>query len=253
MPKPTLAQLEAETPWGAEYVPPALKAFGSRLTARLGCVVYYKGDKNHLYGRHRSRNWSLQSEFCTKPAYGTSEARDKAGPGDAIRATDIMISGARIRAVCRGLDEAVRAGRLPELAEWFGTLDGETVSGWYEGEPSSADSSHLTHLHLGFWTGSVEDAGFYDRLFDELMTYVDGGSSMLCRHGDRGPVVEVLQRMIVAAGGSVGTRDGEPDFDAAYGDMTAQGLASLVGGDGRTYGPAQYTALAVRLATHVSA
>lgn len=249
---PTLAQLEAEAPWGVEYVPPALKAFSARVSTRLGCIVYHKGDKNHLNGRHRSRHWSLRSEFCTDRSYGTSDARDKTGPGDAIRAADIMISGSLIRAVCRGLDEAVRAGRLPEVAEWFGTLDGQTVSGWYQGQPSDSDRSHLTHLHLGVWTDSVDDAEFYDRLFDALMTYVDGGNSMLCKHGDSGPVVEVLQRLIVAAGSSVGTRDGQPDYDAKFGDNTAQGLATLIGGDGRTYGPEEYAALTVRLVTHVS-
>lgn len=245
----TLAQLQAEPAWRAEYVTAPMKAFGARVGARLTCAVYFKGDEHHLRGRHRSRNWSLTSQHCTNRAYGTSSSRDKAGPGDAIRAIDVMIEGQVLHAVCRGVDEAVRGGRLPELAEWFGTFDGVTVVGWFEGHPGSSDSSHLTHMHLGVWTDSVAAVEFYDRLYTAMMTYIDGGTLMFCQHGNNGPVVEALQRLIVAAGGAVGVKAGRPDYDGQYGDNTAHGLGALLGGDGRTYGPSQYVALMAKLAT----
>jgi hypothetical protein len=168
------SDITSEAVWRAEYVPAALKAFGDRVKAKLGCVVYYKGNTAHLKGRHRSRNWCLTSDYCTNPGYGTTDARDKRGPGDALRATDVMIAGRTLQLVCKGIDEAVRAGRLPELAEWFGTLDGRTVAGWFQGRAGTSDTSHLTHLHLGVWTEFVELAAFYDRLFDAMMTYIDG-------------------------------------------------------------------------------
>lgn len=174
----TDAQIMAEAVWRAEYTPAALKAFGNRVSARLGCTVYYKGDTKHLRGRHRSRNWALRSAYCTNRSYGTTNAKDKAGPGDALRACDVMISGDVLEKVCRGIDEAVRAGKLPELAEWFGTFNSRTVVGWFEGHASSSDSSHLTHLHLGVWTQFVELVAFFDRLFDAMMTYIDGGDDM---------------------------------------------------------------------------
>ncbi len=72
---------------------------------------------------------------------------------------------------------------------------------------------------------------------------------MFCRYGDKGPKVEALQRLVVAAGGSVGVKNGQPDFDGNYGDGTAKGLIDLVGSsDGKLYGPAQYAVLQVRLA-----
>lgn len=177
--------IDDEAVWKAEYTPAALKAFGDRVRAKLGCVVYYKGDTNHRKGRHRSRNWCLTSDYCTNPSYGTTDARDKRGPGNAIRACDVMISGRTIRLVCKGVDEAVRAGRLPELAEWFGTLDGEAVAGWFQGRPGTSDKSHLTHLHLGVWTQFVELAEFYGRLFDAMMTYIDGDDMAFLDEKDR--------------------------------------------------------------------
>src|SRR5262245_34145022 len=84
-PMATLAQLEAEAPWRDEFVPQALKDFSKRISARFDCKVFHKGDQNHLEGRHRSRRWSLKSEFCTDRAYGTSDKRDKTGPENAIR------------------------------------------------------------------------------------------------------------------------------------------------------------------------
>src|SRR5690606_19543928 len=67
---------------------------------------------------------------------------------------------------CHRVDTAVRGGRLPCLAEWFGTYDGRTVVGWYEGRPSSSDSSHLTHFHGGVWTEFADDAEQLNLLVD---------------------------------------------------------------------------------------
>jgi hypothetical protein len=62
---------------------------------------------------------------------------------------------------------------------------------------------------------------------------------MLAKYNDNGPAVETLQRLILAAGGSL-PKSG-PDGD--YGDETANALKALIGGDGKTYGPAEYVAL----------
>lgn len=77
------------------------------------------------------------------------------------------------------------------------------------------------------------------RAFIRQATPTNGGMVMLCAKGDKGPVVEALQRLIMAAGGKL------PKYgaDADYGDETAAGLKAVIGGDGNTYGPAQYVAL----------
>lgn len=168
---PTYAELAAEPWWDAEFEPPALAAFNSHLRTHYGHTrsqTGSKGDNRHLRGRHRSINWCLNSIYCTNRAYGTVDSRDRRGNWDALRATDVGITNVTLRTTSARLDAAVRAGQLPELAEWFGTINGTTVVGWYEGRPSSSDSSHLYHLHLGYWTEHTNNAGFFTRLYDVI-------------------------------------------------------------------------------------
>jgi len=158
---PTYLELNREAVWRAQFVPQALnERLILPLRAHYGLgptLIGAPGDNNHLYGRHRSRNWALASIYCTNRSYGTTDARDKRGDGNWYRAIDIGITGQPLYDACRRVDVAVRAGRLPGLAEWFGTFDGRTVVGWYQGRPSSSDSSHLTHFHGGWWNESAND------------------------------------------------------------------------------------------------
>jgi hypothetical protein len=168
---PSYDELDNEVWWTKEYEPPALAAFNSALRAHYGLTRSQcgsKGDDRHLRGGHRSRNWCLNSQYCTSRTYRNSDPRDKRGPGDALRATDLGLSGPVLWAVCRRLDAAVRAGKLPQVAEWFGTFDGKTVVGWSNGRSSTSDSSHLYHLHLGPWTESTDDAVFFKTLFNVI-------------------------------------------------------------------------------------
>lgn len=153
--------------WSREFEAPALAAFNERLRAFYGHTKSQtgsRGDNRHLKGRHRSRNWDLNSKYCTNRAYATTDSRDKAGDGDWLRATDVGITGPILIAAASRLDAAVRAGRLPIIAEWFGTVDGVNVVGWFEGHSSTSDSSHLYHLHVGYWTVSCDDAAQFELL-----------------------------------------------------------------------------------------
>lgn len=167
-----LAALEAEPWWTAEVEAPAHAAFNARMRTAFGlgpAAIGSKGDSAHLYGRHRSRDWDLNSRYCTDRSYGTTDSRDRAGAGRWLRASDLGIFGPKHWAAAHRLDAAVRAGRLPAVAEWFGTYDGKTVTGWYEGHPSSADDSHLTHLHVGLWTSRCDDAAQLQLLGDIIL------------------------------------------------------------------------------------
>lgn len=167
----TYLQLQSEQVYLDEIVPPALHAFAISVRARYSLpadAVGVKGNNSHLKGRHRSRNWDLQSRYCTDREYGTTDARDKRGDGDWLRAFDAGIRAPELYRVCRRLDAAVRRGELPELAEWFGTFDGQSVVGWFQGHESSSDESHLTHLHGGIWNEHADNAAFYGRLFAVL-------------------------------------------------------------------------------------
>jgi len=158
---PSYLQLAQEQVWQDQYVPDnlttllidPLRAFYSMGAASIGAP----GDNNHLYGRHRSADWDRSSAFCTNRSYGTTDARDHGGDQNIYRAVDVGIQGEVLYAASHRVDELVRSGAAPGVAEWFGTFDGVNVVGWYEGGPSSSDDSHLWHLHVGFWNSSAED------------------------------------------------------------------------------------------------
>ena len=174
---PTYLQLESEQVWHDQIVPPFMTGF---LIVPLrnfygldANAVGAPGDNNHLYGRHRSANWDRQSRYCTNRAYGTVDGRDHQGDQNWYRAVDTGIQGQTLFDACHRLDAAVRAGQLPEVAEWFGTFDGHTVVGWYEGHASSSDSSHLYHLHVGFWNQYADDFQVMQRVYG-IITGTEG-------------------------------------------------------------------------------
>lgn len=166
--------IEDESYWEAEYVPKPLAEFAALSRSTFEVAVYMKGDTKHRRGRHRSWNWDKYSAYSTNRTYSTTKPKDLTGPRDAIRAVDIMISGQVLIDACRGLDEYVRAGKLPQVAEWFGTLDGETVAGWFEGKEGTSDTSHLYHLHVGIWTTNVDQEPWYATLFEAITKYGEG-------------------------------------------------------------------------------
>ena len=160
-----------ETWWGREVIPPQLNAFFRR------CCTFFKsdpmgggtkGNAAHTYGRHRSVEWCLHSAFCTDRTYGTKDKRDRDGNPQHIRAVDVKLTRTQIREVSHRLDIAVRTGNLPQVAEWFGTFDNTNVVGWYEGHASSADDSHLEHVHVGVWTIYADDQAALNEIYDVM-------------------------------------------------------------------------------------
>lgn len=168
---PTWDELTTESWFNDEVVSAAMFSCSSRWRSHWGVgptLIGSKGDENHLRGRHRSRDWTRNSIYCTNRGYGDTDLRDRDAPasfGRYLRAFDIdgMPAGERW-AFNRRLDDAVRAGRLPCVAEWFGTFDGFTVVGWYQGHSSASDDTHLDHTHIGIWTTFCEDRAQLDLL-----------------------------------------------------------------------------------------
>jgi hypothetical protein len=157
---PSYIQLASEPVWGWQFVPPNLQAMIERVRIfyNLGpTAVGAAGDNNHLYGRHRSANWDRTSIYCTDRSYGTVNAKDKTGDQNWYRAIDTGIQGQTLIDASHRMDNLVRSGAAPGVAEWFGTFDGQVVVGWYEGHSSSSDSSHLYHLHAGLWNQYAND------------------------------------------------------------------------------------------------
>ena len=166
---PTYVQLASEPEWGAQHTPPAMQVelLGPlRVFYGLGpSAVGAAGDNNHLSGRHRSYAWDRNSRYCVDRGYGTSDARDQSGDRNWYRAVDVGITGQALFDASRRMDALVRSGRAPGVAEWFGTLDGRTVAGWFQGSPSTSDSSHLFHLHVGFWNEAANDAALMQLVY----------------------------------------------------------------------------------------
>jgi hypothetical protein len=157
----TYEQLAAESWYNDETTADAHRAFNVRVRDFWGLSaieVGSKGDNFHLRGRHRSRNWTRNSIYCTNRDYGDTDIRDKTGDGDWLSASDLGGMPALERyAFTKRLDQAVRAGLLPAVAEWFGTFDGVSVVGWFQGHSSTSDPSHLYHTHIGLWRSMCND------------------------------------------------------------------------------------------------
>jgi hypothetical protein len=178
--------------------------------------------------------------------YSVAEAINRQEPRGVGRALDITLPLSLMILLTGRLAAAVKARdpRLRGLREFFGTLDGSVVYGrshrgpdtaWYE---STADSSHLWHLHLSVFTPFADDWDALDAVLSVLL-----GESLddylgrvmeriIAEHGDSGAWVDFIQRYAIAAGATI-TRDGR------YGDETAAGLrwwfVNVAGGTAGTY------------------
>lgn len=156
--------LSTSDPWyQAEEVPHGITVLVDDLRAAFpGAEIGTKGNTVHVKGYHRSRNWVLHSPDCTNRTYSVSETTGNrsGGDGDWICAVDLGLPQPLLLEVCRRLDEAVRAGRLEKITEWYGNLDGdERVDGYNNilNRLATSDSSHLTHLHMSFDRGRAND------------------------------------------------------------------------------------------------
>lgn len=166
----TLAQLEAEPWWDREIVTVELDWLGDELCRRTGrprVAAGTKGDRHHLRGSHRSQEWIKRSAFCSNRTYtvqgGLSPLQERyvAGfdftPGDV---EDMIAQSKRILA-------AMRAGRLNEVREFYGNVDGDqVVDGWdnVRDRAASSDSSHLWHWHAGIDRRYLTDKALMARI-----------------------------------------------------------------------------------------
>ncbi len=160
---PTYAQLQAEPWWGRELVTPEFAWLHEQVAAALGIPrgnVGSKGDNAHLNGAHRSQEWILNSRYCTNRSYtvqaglSADQVRHLAGCDITPKNLDQML------AISRNVDREVRAGRLEEVREWYGNVDGDSRVDGYNNvanRVASSDSSHLWHLHLSIDRRALRD------------------------------------------------------------------------------------------------
>lgn len=177
-----------------------------------------RGNTAHTTGRHRSLEFCKYSPYSTNHNYGTQDKRDTDGNHRHIRAVDLALGASNMSKVSHRLDDAVRAGDAPMVAEWFGTFNGEDVVGWYEGHPEDSDDSHLTHVHVGVWTKYADDRDALNELY-AIMT----GETMALSDDDIDRIVNALlsKKLKVTEGwlpvfpADPGVQDGTISFETA--------------------------------------
>lgn len=151
--------------------------------------------------------------------YSIRDAINRREPHGVGRAVDITLSTSDMKRLTEYLRAAVEKNdaRLQPLREFFGTLNGSTVYGRAHDGPTtawrstSADSSHLWHIHLSIFTPYANDwealAGIVSVLIGESweawMARKWGGSApslpvsgiptQTLRENDSGPAVLALQ------------------------------------------------------------
>lgn len=132
-----------------EYAPASLRWLGAQVekkvpSARMSGIV---GDSAHTYGYHRARSKLPASDYSVKLA------ADRSGDSSAASAIDISLSPSMMRIVTKRFMDVAKDKTDPRrkyFREFFGTLDGRTVTGWDTASDSAtnSDSSHLWHVHV---------------------------------------------------------------------------------------------------------
>ena len=136
----------------AEYAPTSLRWLGDQVvkrvpSAKLSGIV---GDPAHTYGYHRSRSRLPSSDYSVKLA------ADRGGDPNAASAIDITLSASMMRTVTKRFMDVARDKSDPRrkfFREFFGTLDGSTVTGWdtHSDKRVTSDDSHLWHVHVSVY------------------------------------------------------------------------------------------------------
>lgn len=215
--------------------------------------------------------WKLGGIFANKRCYhNTVEANLRNWPGaycvvlssdlvnfnrDKARAIDYTMSDAKMRLYTGRLRASALDpddDRLTAVREFYGTLNSSTVYGLIKSGPnaswktSSADSTHLWHIHISIFTRYVNDWDMLRPILSVLSgeTYAQWKAKeagiMLPSKGDSGPEVAYWQRMLLEVGEKL------PQFgaDGDYGDETVTAVDAFRRriSDGRVKGGNSITA-----------
>lgn len=150
--------------------PDALKYFGREMVSRVGGQLSgIVGDAAHTYGYHRAFNEIPSSDYSRRVPLDqvSGTAASYASAVDWNLPDNLMKTvTARLRTAALHPED----NRLDGLREFYGTLDGSAVYGLsHDGHGqawnfSSADSSHLWHIHLSFFRQHANDKAAADRV-----------------------------------------------------------------------------------------
>lgn len=155
--------MQRDVAFVAETIPPNLQKLieGLRDAFHVPAEnIGAKGDLDHRRGYHRSRRFLLRSPFSVSQYYSVIEPGNLKGDEDWICAIDISLPEPQLIATCKRLDQAVRAGKLEKVAEWYGNTNGDNhVDGFdnIANAIASSDPSHLWHLHISLIRGRANE------------------------------------------------------------------------------------------------
>lgn len=148
-------------------------------SARFGGIYankpgYHNTRNAHFTAAARKKGWDDN--------YSVQLPLDKQGPGDKAAALDLTLSDADMKLYTKRLQQAMQSGdpRVAAVKEFYGTLDGRKVYGLGKKSHSgkayetSADSSHLWHIHMSFFRADVTDR---DRILGVLGVLTEGKPS----------------------------------------------------------------------------
>jgi hypothetical protein len=155
-----------------EYAPQALVDLGKKIAKAIPGATFsgVLGDADHGYGYHRARAVLESSDYSvTLPA-------DKQGDAWAASAVDVSFSPTSQKLVTQRMIDAVKRKdpRLKAVREFFGSIDGQTVTGRDvpSGRTVSSDDSHLWHVHWSILRKFSNDAAALAGVF-EIATGAD--------------------------------------------------------------------------------
>lgn len=197
---------------------------------RLGGIVANKSGYHNTVAanlKHWPNNYSVRFALDTKQ-----------GPKDKARAIDWTMSDADMRIYTKRLVDAADRNdpRMRGVREFYGTVDSRNVIGRIRNDDKSAfvystsDASHLWHIHLSVWAAYCDNweilSGIISVLAGESLAAWRARTEegvMLPRKGDKGPIVEYWQRLLIRAGEKL------PQFgaDGEYGDETENAVNSF--------------------------
>lgn len=196
------------------------------------------------YVRKRCYHGTRDDNRASWPdAYCIKLSLDLQGPSDKTAALDLTMSDAEMRKRTGYLRDAAAANdpRLGALREFYGTVNGSMVFGRTKSSrtgawrSSTADSSHLWHIHISFFRACVtswaELAPVVSVLAGQSLAAWRanpsvpigqiGVTSMFCKLGDQNPNVGALEIQLKY----LGHYDGE--IDNVYGPKVSAGVLAM--------------------------
>jgi hypothetical protein len=210
----------------------------------LGCSTALPGVRlSGIYANKSGYHNTRAANQASWPGnYSIRVSLDLQGPADKAAALDLTLSDAEMRRRTGYLRGAAAAGdpRMAAVREFYGTVDSRTVFGRIKDSrggawrSSSADSTHLWHIHISFFRAYVatwsELAPILSVLSGQSLAawranptvpvtgQLEGSLHMIgLTRGDKGQPVRYLQRKLKEAGFDPGNVDEDygPKTEAA--------------------------------------